>query len=391
MRYLMLKLVLGLLLISNYVHAAELDACYQADFKQVDRMADLPPAVFELVYANSRAQRSFSALPKEEQIFIKSGQLKYDSIGDRGGPFSVGCGPTGNQTMARLVMAAISPACILVAIEHGGAAHGAGLRVFLRQGDTWVRGDEFEHPSATLMYQGKFETDLPTFIRQADYEFGDAFRYGRGVNKDLVESLKWYKQAASRGHARARFEVGNIYAEGRGVDKNLKTAISWFEKAAVSDPDWGYVLAKMYIEGKVVPQNIRIGLRKMHSAASRGSTSAQAYLGKLYVDGKYVKQDYVKAVKLFRKSINGDGRYYLSSMYRDGLGVEKNIVIAAALLNGPQYDYKNTFVLVSELTSEELQEAKQLKNDMDGYFLPQGRYVQPKGVLTALDLYLQRQ
>jgi len=43
------------------------------------------------------------------------------------------------------------------------------------------------------------------------------------------------------------------------------------------------------------------------------------------------------------------------------------------------------------MTELNLQEAKQLKNEMEGYFTPQGKYVSPKGILNALDSYLNRQ
>ncbi|HSH54128.1 MAG TPA: tetratricopeptide repeat protein [Methylotenera sp.] len=389
MRHPLAQLVLSLLLISNYVQANEMDACYQVNFRQIDRMADLPQEVVELIHANNRGERSFSALPQEEQIFIKSGQLDYRGIADRGGPFSPGCGPVGNEAMVRLVMAAISPACILVALEHGGAAHGAGLRVFLREGESWVRGDKFEHPRAYLSYQGKFETDLPTFVTQAEFELGGAYKYGQGVKKDSVESLKWYLLAANQGHGVAQFELGNIYAEGRGTEKNLKTALTWFEKAATTNAEFEYRLGKIYMEGTFVPQNVKSGLRKVKSAASRENPNAQVYLGELYLNGKHVKQNYVKAEKLFKKSLYHGGRYNLANMYKDGFGVEKNIVVAWALLTGShEYSYKKLPAL--ELTAQDLQEAKQLKNDMDGYFSPQG-YIAPKGVLTALALYLDHQ
>lgn len=144
------------------------------------------------------------------------------------------------------------------------------------------------------------------------------------------------------------------------------------------------------MEGTLVPQNVKKGLRKVKSAASRENPNAQVYLGELYLKGKHVKQDYVKAVKLFKKSLYHGGRYHLANMYKDGFGVEKNIVVAWALLSGSsEYSYKQLPAL--ELTAQDLQEAKQLKNEMDGYFRPQGKYVPPKGVVNALDSYLDRQ
>lgn len=389
MRHLLTQSILCLLLVSNDVLAGEMDACYQTKFTQTDRMADLPPEVLGLVYANSRGDSDLSALPKEQQNLIQSGQV-YLGISDRGGPFSASCSPVGNEATLRLVMAAVSPACILVGIEHGGAGHGAGLRVFLGENDTWIRGDKFEHPSAYLMYEGKYETDLPTFVAQANYELGRAFKYGQGVKKDSVESLKWYLLAANQGHSKAQFELGNIYAEGSGTDKNLKTALNWFEKAATTNTEFEYRLGKVYIEGKLLPQEIKIGLQKVKSAASKQSSDAQVYLGELYLAGNYIKQDYDEAKKLFRMAINRGGRYQLANMYKNGLGVEKNSVVTWALLSGVGgYVYQELPKIEMQMTEQDKQEAKQLNNEMDGYSPSQGKYVPPKGILTALDLYLE--
>lgn len=386
------RLILSLLFISSCAQAAAIDACYQAEFTQVDRIVVLPQEIIESIQANDIGERSFSTLPQEQQLFIKSGG---NAIADKGGPFQPGCADDGKTPMRRLVMAAISPECILLAIEHGGAGHGAGLRVFLREDNAWVRGDKFEHPSAYLSYQGKFDTDLPTFITQAEFQLGEAFKYGQGVNKNPVESLKWYSLAANKGYSPAQFEVGKIYAEGRGTDKNLKAAFDWFEKAALQSANWQYRLGLIYLEGTLVPQDVNKGLQLVSESEKTGNSDARAYLGKLYLEGKYVKQDYAEAIKLFRNSIqfsyNG-ARYHLGNMYKDGLGLKKDLVVAWALLYGSGFDTRGVRTKLEQLMAQhELQDAKQLKSEMDGNFAPQGKHQAPIGVLKALDSYLARQ
>lgn len=386
------QFILSLLFVNSCAQATAMDACYQAEFTQVDRVVELPQEIVESIQANDIGERSFSALPQEQQSFIKLGGS--NAIADKGGPFQPGCADDGKTPMRRLVMAAISTECILVAIEHGGAGHGAGLRVFLREGDAWVRGDKFEHPSAYLSYQGKFDTDLPTFITQAEFQLGEAFKYGQGINKNPVESLKWYSLAANKGYSPAQFEVGKIYAEGRGTDKNLKTALDWFEKAALQSANWQYRLGLIYLDGTLVPQDVKKGLQLVNASERTNNTDARAYLGKLYLEGKYVKQDYAEAIKLFRNSIqfsyNG-ARYNLGNMYKNGLGVKKDLVVAWALLYGSGFDTRDVRSQLEQLmVQHELQDAKQLKNEMDGNFSPQGKYQAP-GVLNALDSYLAHQ
>jgi hypothetical protein len=203
----MLKsLFLYIVFISSYSQAGEMDACYQANFKQIDRLLDLPPDVIGLVYANSHGDQDLSSISNEEKEKIQSGYY-YLGISDRGGPFSPGSTPLGNEASLRLIMAAASDECILVAIEHGGAAHGAGMKVFLRENESWMRGDKFDHPRAQLAYTGKYDTDLASFLAEANYELAEAFKYGRGVKQDIAESLKWYLLAANQGHIKAQPEL----------------------------------------------------------------------------------------------------------------------------------------------------------------------------------------
>jgi TPR repeat protein len=199
-------LFLCFVFVTGFSLAGEMDACYQASFKQIDRVLDLPPEVIGLVYANSHGDSDLSNLPIEEKDKVQSGYY-FLGIADRGRPFSSGCTPLGYEASLRLIMAASSDECIFVAIEHGGSGHGAGMRVFLRENDRWVRGDRFEHPRAQLTYTGKYDTDLPSFIAQSSYELGEAFKYGRGVKKDHVESRKWYSLSTSQGHIKAQSEL----------------------------------------------------------------------------------------------------------------------------------------------------------------------------------------
>lgn len=381
----LIRLVLCFLLVSSFVQAGEMDDCFKADFKQIDRVLDLPPDIVGLVYANRHGEKDLSSMSmsKEKQSQTKAGKF-YLGIADRGGPFSPTCTPLGNQASLRLVMAAASPACVLVSIEHGGGAHGAGLSIFLKENDTWVRGDKFTHPRSQLMYQGAYETDFPTFIAQANYELGRAFQYGAGVKKDLVESLKWYLLAANQANGQAQFELGKIYATGRATERNLKNALTWFERAAKTNAEFEYRLGALYLEGELIPKDTKVGLQKVKAAVANKHHRAQIYLGRLYVEGKHIKKNYNQAIKLFRKSINRGGSKELANMYKSGLGVKKNNVVAWALTRGYLSDIEK------QMTSQEMKAAKQLKNEMYGYYeTEQKKFIKPKGVLKALDAYLE--
>lgn len=64
------------------------------------------------------------------------------------------------------------------------------------------------------------------------YKIGECYKFGKGVNEDKVEAIKWYRRAAEKGNAKAQWRLGEHYYNGDGLDKNYEEAIKWYSKAA---------------------------------------------------------------------------------------------------------------------------------------------------------------
>jgi TPR repeat protein len=58
------------------------------------------------------------------------------------------------------------------------------------------------------------------------------FETGLYARRDYAEALKWYRQAADQGSARAQFNVGRFHSQGHGVAVDQVEAIKWFRLAA---------------------------------------------------------------------------------------------------------------------------------------------------------------
>ncbi len=72
---------------------------------------------------------------------------------------------------------------------------------------------------------------------EAQFSLGFCYDDGRGVAKDAVEAVKWYRKAAEQGHPEAQFNLGYCYANGQGVGKDKVEAYAWFGMAAKADSD----------------------------------------------------------------------------------------------------------------------------------------------------------
>ena len=49
---------------------------------------------------------------------------------------------------------------------------------------------------------------------------------------NLQQAIYWYEKAANQGVDISQYELGNLYYEGEGVEKDLQKAMYWYKKAA---------------------------------------------------------------------------------------------------------------------------------------------------------------
>jgi hypothetical protein len=107
---------------------------------------------------------------------------------------------------------------------------------------------------------------------KAQCSLGLCYNHGVGVIQDMVEAVKWYREAAEQGLAQAQCNLGVCYDNGEGVAQDAAEAVRWYRKAA-----------------------------------ERGYADAQCNLGACYYNGEGVAQDDVQAHKWFSlASAQGD-------------------------------------------------------------------------------------
>jgi tetratricopeptide (TPR) repeat protein len=93
---------------------------------------------------------------------------------------------------------------------------------------------------------------------------------GTGVEKDLVEAVKWYRKAAEKGNVNGQFNFAVCYEQGWGVEKDLAEAAKWYRKAA-----------------------------------EKGNPGAQKRLAGMFEHGDGVAKDLAEAGKWYRKAAEG--------------------------------------------------------------------------------------
>ena len=166
----------------------------------------------------------------------------------------------------------------------------------------------------------------------AQYDLGNCYLYGDGVEEDGEKASYWYKQyqqntantkttqntnvstsyttyynekptqqnneiadliqKAQDGDADAQCKLGVWYEKGQ----NYYEAVFWYKKAAEQGNDTAqYLLGNCYFYGHGVDINYDEATLWYRKAAEQDNGKAQRYLGNCYVLGAGVPQDYEKA------------------------------------------------------------------------------------------------
>ena len=123
---------------------------------------------------------------------------------------------------------------------------------------------------------------------QAQFIMSEQYRRGRGVLQDFDEGMRWRLLAASQGLTTAYNKLGELYELGYGgVDKDLIEAVKWYRLSAdQGDAEGQYQLAFAYMTGQGVKQDSAKSKRLHRLAAMQGLWEAHHMLGWLYQRGK---------------------------------------------------------------------------------------------------------
>ena len=109
-----------------------------------------------------------------------------------------------------------------------------------------------QDPTDQFMTPEEIITELRTQAEQGDaatqYLLGWRYINGRGVEKDDVEAVRWWTQAADQGNLSAQLTLAVRYDNGEGVAQDQAEAVRWYLQAA----EQGHVAAQVILGGRSV-------------------------------------------------------------------------------------------------------------------------------------------
>lgn len=204
-------------------------------------------------------------------------------------------------------------------------------------GQKYAKGAGVERDDARAC--ALFKQSAEQGFAPGQYALGYAYFWGLGVKGERAQSLIWFSRAAEQEDARAQLALGRIFATGTGVKKDPTQAALWYEKAAdqgLADAQvsYGYFLMKSD-EDRYEAKALTLFQR----AAQQGHSDAQYMLGQAYAYGWGLPEDVKQGMVWLEKSGqqgHAGAMLTLAKLYLDGKTPEQNVDVqlekATALL-----------------------------------------------------------
>lgn len=119
--------------------------------------------------------------------------------------------------------------------------------------------------AALILFSGLVEADV----------FDDAMAaYGRG---DFAQAADLLQSIAEKGNSTAQFNLGQMYEQGEGVDQNYQKAVKWYQRSAsVGNGAAQYRLGQMYEQGRGINQDFVRAHMWYDLAAAQGLNVAKS-------------------------------------------------------------------------------------------------------------------
>lgn len=160
--------------------------------------------------------------------------------------------------------------------------------------DAWQQGD---YAKAVAEWRPLAQAGDP----DAQFNLGQAYKLGRGVQPDLNVALDWYRKAAQQGHLRAEDNLGLLMFQ-QGDRAN---AITYLQRAAArGEPRAQYIVGTALFNGDLIGKDWVRAYALMTRASASGLPQAATSLEQM---DKYIPEDQRKQGLALAASLEKSG------------------------------------------------------------------------------------
>jgi TPR repeat protein len=293
---------------------------------------DLREAVRELSQGMARPTTSSSTSTLQEMNASPLQDLEVDQLEELARAHYEGEIGSSEASMERAV------AIWAEAAERGSAESQYSLAVCYREGNGTVKDARKAFKMMLDLANRK-----PSGYHLAHYAVAVMFFEKEGVDAALKEADRekhgFYhmKEAARKGVLPALYNIGNCYSAGRGVKQSDHNAQLYYSAAVeAGDPAAKFTLGTWLVQGRGgLPKDLERAFSLQIEAAQAGHLPAAFNAGCHLMTGQGCERDPAQAATWFEKAATGNimqACVNLANMYREGLGVPKDLIKARNLV-----------------------------------------------------------
>ncbi|HUD94101.1 SPOR domain-containing protein [Sphingobium sp.] len=144
--------------------------------------------------------------------------------------------------------------------------------------DAWQQGD---YAKAIGEWRPLADAGDP----DAQFNMGQAYKLGRGVQADMKVAIDWYRKAATQGHMRAEDNLGLLMFQ----QGDRAAAIPYLQRAAMrGEPRAQYIVGTALFNGDLVDKDWVRAYALMTRASASGLSQASTSLAQM---DKYIPED----------------------------------------------------------------------------------------------------
>lgn len=200
---------------------------------------------------------------------------------------------------------------------------------------------------------------------EAQFVVADMYECGDGVERNIEKAIEWYKKAAENDNDDAKSELIRLYGRGKLNNYNIDKYVAWgvnvikekydftlinglvdiFKKGFYNIADYfqsvpqylielvekndlcsleAFQLIALLFQKKVISEKLYTRIFKIFEQWMIEDVHGEWLLAEMYEKGDIIKQDYLKAFKLYEDAAlkgDGDSGWKLAGLYGRGLGV----------------------------------------------------------------------
>lgn len=168
---------------------------------------------------------------------------------------------------------------------------------------------------------GYYRKSLKMGSLNAMVNLGDCYLNGKGVIKNVSKAFELFSKAANLNNSEGKMKLGHCYLNGIGVYHDYNKGIDCYKKAAeLGNSESAYFLGDLYYK-----KNHSEAIKYYELAKKLGTTNSLLNLAKCY----YFDNNYQKAFEILNeRTSDPESLTLLGDLYLHGKGVDENQVKA---------------------------------------------------------------